>query len=581
MTALTADSAAGPTSWRVGRAVAVAVVGLCVAVFVVGLVLWARETDLAAERWALPGSWSEADLRRVAAAAGVPVATITAYLMLLEVVAVTAGIVAAALLLRGRPSWFRIYTAVALAVWVTLGGAMSVVLGDVVGSWALAAQGIGWVAVFPIAYLFPDGRWVPAWTRWAVVGWALYLPVTAMLSLLGREPDPDSALEVVPLLVLFASCVVAAAVRYRRVSTAEQRQQTRGLVTAIACWLAVAVVSAVPPLRDLLRQETTTGLAANGLVQLAGYLAVALVPASIALAVLRYRLYDLDVWVSRTLVYAGLTLVLAALYAAVAALGGLVWPGTSLSGPLLAVVVLAVVLHPLRLRLQRRVDRFVYGHSLDPKTLLVETRRSRERILVAREDERRRLQRDLHDGLGPTLASLYQRVDAARSLVETDPAAADRLLADVGTQTRSLIGDIRGLVQALRPPELDQLGLVGSIQAAAARFEGLSVSVRGEVGTLPPVVEIAAYRIATEALTNVARHSGGRTAHVVLDAAGDSLSLRVTDDGRGGLDATSAAGSGLRSMRERADELGGSLSVVTLDGGGTEVRAVIPTRVRS
>ena len=159
-------------------------------------------------------------------------------------------------------------------------------------------------------------------------------------------------------LVVFGVGVFAAVYRYRKVSTPEQRRQTRGLVTAIACWLVVALVSAATPVRVLVRQESVAGLAANAVVQLVSYLAVALVPASIAVAVLRYRLYDVDVWVSRTLVYAGLTLVLAAGYGVVAALGGLLWPGTSLAGPLLAVAVLAVVLHPLRLRLQRAVDTF-------------------------------------------------------------------------------------------------------------------------------------------------------------------------------------------------------------------------------
>ncbi len=582
MTVLPVSLAVGSPSWRIGRVGALVAVGLCAALFLLGLVLWARDTSLAVEEWVLPGSWSEADLRRVASEAGLPLSTITACLMLLEVIAATSGLVAAMLLLRGEPSWFRVYTAVALALWVTLGGAMAFVFAETFGAWALGAQGLGWVAVFSIAYLFPDGMFVPRWTRWAMLAWAAYLPVLAVLYALGYESDPDAVVEVVPPLVLFATSVVAAVYRYRHVSTPEQRQQTRGLVTAVVFWLVVAVVSVLPPLRQLVREETVAGLIANGLVQLAGYLAVALIPTSIAVAVLRHRLYDLDVWVGRTLVYAGLTLILTSVYAAVAALGGLAWPGRSLAGPLAAVVVLAVLLHPLRLRLQRRVDRFVYGHSLEPRALLADLRRSRERILVAREDERRRLQRDLHDGLGPTLASLYQRVDAARSLVATDPAAADRLLAEVGTQTRSVIGDIRGLVQALRPPELDQLGLVDSIESAASRFDGLSVSVTGDIGGLPPVVEIAAYRIATEALTNVARHAEAHTARVKLARSGDTLLVTVTDDGRwhaGG--AAGAEGIGVRSMRERADELGGELELRSLDGGGTQVLAVLPLGVEA
>ncbi len=151
----------------------------------------------------------------------------------------------------------------------------------------------------------------------------------------------------------------------------------------------------------------------------------------------------------------------------------------------------------------------------------------------------------------------------------------------MGTQTRAVIGDIRGLVQALRPPELDQLGLVGSIEAAASRFGGLSVSVSGDVGTPSPVVEIAAYRIATEALTNVARHAGAHTARVLLATSRESLVLTVTDDGRGADQASASAGTGLRSMWERADELDGTLTVTVLPEGGTEVRAVLPMDVES
>ncbi len=567
--------AVGSLGWRAGRAAAVAVVVLCAVIFLLGLVLWAQQDHLAPERWVLPETWSEADLRAAAGSAGIPIPTVTAFYMLLELIVASIGIAVALLLLRGEPTWFRIYVAVALSVWVTTGGAMAIVYTEAGAAWAGSLQGIGWMAVFPIAYLFPDGVFVPRWTRWALIGWASYLPFLVALNLLGYQTGPESLVEVAPVLALLATAVYAAVYRYRRVSTPQQRRQTRGLVAALTVWFAISFVSAMPPLRNVVRDETVTGLLASGTITLASYLACALIPASIAVAMLRHGLYDLDVWVNRALTYGFLTALLAAAYAVAAAIGGLVWGAQDLAGPLVATVVVAAMLHPLRLQVQRRVDRFVYGHSLEPKVLLDDLRRSRERILVAREDERRRLQRDLHDGLGPTLASLYQRVDAARSMVATDPGAADRLLADVGEHTRSVIGDIRGLVQALRPPELDQLGLVGSIEAAASRLDGLTVSVTGDVGPQPPVVETAAYRIAMEALTNAAWHSGGRTAHVALTEQRGSLVVTVVDDGQGiGDDAQ--AGTGLQSMRERADELGGTCEIVTLNGGGTRVRAVLP-----
>jgi signal transduction histidine kinase len=579
VTAVPLRAAAGSPWWRAGRLATTAVVALCAAMFVVGLVLWARETDLRAERWALPSGWSEDDLRRVVGEAGIQPTLVTTVLMFLEVLAATSGLLAAGLLLRGQPSWFRLYAAAALSLWVTFGGVIAYVYAEAAGSWVLNVQGLGWVTVFGIAFLFPDGRFVPRWTRWVLLAWAAYLPAFGVASLLGYQADRDSVIEILPPLAVFVTSVYAATYRYRRVSTPEERRQTRGLVTAVACWLAVVVVSVATPVRGLVREETVTGLLANGLVQVAAYLAIALVPASIAVAVLRHRLYELDVWVGRALLYAALTLALAVVYGVVAAIGGLLWPDESMAGSLLAVTVLAVLLHPMRVRLQRLVDRFVYGHSLDPRALLADLRRSRERIVVAREDERRRLQRDLHDGLGPTLASLYQRVDAARSLVARDPAAAERLLEDVGTQTRAVIGDIRGLVQALRPPQLDQLGLVGAIASVASRFDGLSVTVSGEVVDLPPVVELAAYRIATEALTNVSRHAQARSACVDLEPDGSSLVVTVTDDGRGFPETPASTGTGVLSMRERADELGGRLTISPLPQG-TQVRAVLPLQVR-
>jgi signal transduction histidine kinase len=218
------------------------------------------------------------------------------------------------------------------------------------------------------------------------------------------------------------------------------------------------------------------------------------------------------------------------------------------------------------------------GAAVQAAILNDDLRRSRERILAAREDEQRRLQRDLHDGLGPTLASLYQRVDAARSLLGRDPAAADRLLTDVADQTRSVIGQIRSLVRALRPPELDQLGLAGAIEAVSVRFDGLRVRVvANPLPRLEPVVESAAYRIAVEALTNAARHSGATSATVEFAVADTTLTLTIVDDGHG-ITADAPSGTGLRSMRERADELSGSCDVMAAPGAGTCVRALLPLR---
>lgn len=691
MTAIASSRpAAGSLPWRVARSAAGAAVAASAAAFLAGLVLWARDDDLVAVRAALPATWSEADVRRVVAEAGLPIRAVSTYLMLLETLVAIVGLGAACLLLRGARSWFRLHLAVALALWVTLGGTLAVVyeaaLPGAAGEVARALQGVAWMAVFTAAYLFPDGRFVPPWTRWALAAWPAYLLLLVGLAVLGRESDAESLVETLPLVVLFGTVLYAAAHRYRRHSSPEQRLQTRGVVAALAVWFAVVLISIATPLRTLKTEETGSGLVANGLLQLGGYLAIALLPAAITVAVLRYRLYEVDVWVDRALVYAALTAAVTLSYAGLAALGSVVWPEDALAGPLAATIVIAVLLHPMRLRAQRWVDRHVYGRrreryavltdlgrrleSVAPPDQVLRTfveavavtlrlpyvaathgslrvvhpdgaeqpaghrhdfpirwqdedlgtltvvarpgddlgaadrdlldglsrqaaaavraatldhalRRSRQRILVAREDERRRLQRDLHDGLGPTLASLHQRVDAARSLVGTDPAAAERLLVDVVDQTKVVITDIRGLVRDLRPPELDQLGLAGAISAAAARFDGLEVTVdAGLPPDLPPVVETAAYRIAVEALTNTARHSGARSARVRLHLHDGVLLLRVCDDGRG-VTSSDPPGSGLRSMRERADELGGTVEVSRGPAGGTEVRAHLPLAVAS
>ena len=206
-------------------------------------------------------------------------------------------------------------------------------------------------------------------------------------------------------------------------------------------------------------------------------------------------------------------------------------------------------------------------------------RRSRERLVTAREEERRRVRRDLHDGLGPTLGSLTLRLDVAADLVGEDPAAARALLRDLKAQARAAIGDIRRLVYALRPPALDDLGLAAALRAEAQRYEAGGLQVRFDapeaLPALPAAVEVAAYRIAQEALANVARHAGARHCVGRLALDDGAVRLEVSDDGRG-LSPVRAKGVGLDSMRERAEELGGRCVVESLPTGGTRVRATLP-----
>ncbi|GAA3632404.1 hypothetical protein GCM10022200_14130 [Microbacterium awajiense] len=202
----------------------------------------------------------------------------------------------------------------------------------------------------------------------------------------------------------------------------------------------------------------------------------------------------------------------------------------------------------------------------------------RERLVLAREEERSRLRRELHDGLGPLLAGVKLRLETARNLAERDPARSLALVDAAIADQSEVIDEIRRIVHDLRPPALDDLGLRGALEQQAARLTGggLTVTVTAEVPPdLPPAVEVAAFRIASEALTNAHRHSGARRVAVDVGCDERMLRLEVRDDGTG-VDPAATPGVGLRSQRERAAELGGTLEVVAAEGGGTIVRAALP-----
>jgi signal transduction histidine kinase len=207
-----------------------------------------------------------------------------------------------------------------------------------------------------------------------------------------------------------------------------------------------------------------------------------------------------------------------------------------------------------------------------------EVQESRERLVLSREEDRRRIRRDLHDGLGPQLASQTLTIDAIFKLLPHDPAAARGLLQHLKTQSQQAIADIRRLVYALRPPALDDLGLLAALRAQAAQYDGSGVQIvvvaPAALPALPAAVEVAAYRIAQEAMTNVVKHAGAQRCVVEL-ALGDGLTVTIADDGRG-LAAERRAGVGLVSMQERAAELGGRLSIGERSGGGTCVAAWLP-----
>jgi signal transduction histidine kinase len=226
------------------------------------------------------------------------------------------------------------------------------------------------------------------------------------------------------------------------------------------------------------------------------------------------------------------------------------------------------------------------GAAIHALRLRDDLARSHERLVFAREEERRRLRRDLHDGLGPTLAAIGMRAEASAETLDSDPAKAQRLLEELGAEVRAALADIRRLVDGLRPPALDELGLLGAIEQQAGRLEGGDGPATGPrivvdrpavpLPDLPAAVEVAAFRIAVEALTNVVRHSAARTCQVRI-RAGDDLTIEVDDDGRG-LRQDQRTGTGMESMEGRAAELGGTLAVVPRPGGGLRVVARLPIR---
>jgi signal transduction histidine kinase len=212
--------------------------------------------------------------------------------------------------------------------------------------------------------------------------------------------------------------------------------------------------------------------------------------------------------------------------------------------------------------------------------LTTDLQHSRERLVATREEERRRLRRDLHDGLGAQLAGLNVQAGALRRLIPRDTDAADALVVELRDELRSAIADIRRLVYDLRPPALDDLGLLEALRRLAERYgsedDQLRVLVEApeDIPDLPAAVEVAVYRITQEALTNVARHARAQTCVVRL-VVNDDVTLEIVDDGVG-IYAERSAGVGLSSMRERASELGGSCVVEPVPEGGTQVLVRLP-----
>ncbi|MCR2806356.1 sensor histidine kinase [Paenibacillus soyae] len=261
--------------------------------------------------------------------------------------------------------------------------------------------------------------------------------------------------------------------------------------------------------------------------------------------------------------------------------------------------------HKLLQLLGREASRIVHGlkQSLDINRLMQELHSSRERLIYAREEERRTIRNNLHDDLAPRLASLALFASAANKLIRKDPARAEAIAGELESDIRVMVSDIRDFVHNLRPPALDQYGLLGAIRQQAERLmyiqnaNGYGERIRFEVSspdTLPPLpaaVEVAVYRIVSEALANVVKHSKANTCQVTLALqAGpqtEELYVEVMDDGVGiplanrPASRAQAGGVGLTSIRERAEELGGRSRIGNAEEGGTRVSTWIPVQIHT
>jgi signal transduction histidine kinase len=561
----------------------------------------------------------------------------------------------------------------------------------------------GIVAFTLIILLFPDGKFPsPGWRKvaWMTVGaLLLFLPLQAVEpgsvdpSFLPDRTNPlsvSASLWTVlkplmwtafSILVLcYGAAFISLSIRLRS-SHGDVRQQIKWL-------LPPAGLFGIFLLLFIIGMAKADEVIVNVGIGL-GQLAITGMVVAVAFAIFKYRLYDVDLILNRTLVYGALTACVIGLYVlVVGTLGTLFQTQGNLIIALLATGLVALLFQPLREWLQRGVNRLIYGErddliealsdlgkslevALPPDQVLpalvktiantlklpfvgiaiqgqpvavfgqqsknpvafsltfqgetagellaaprspdesftpaemrllrnlarqagaavrnaqltADLQSSRQNLVTAREEERLRLRRDLHDGLGPALASVIWQVDSARDMISNNPSEAVQLLESSIEQAQAALADIRRLVYGLRPPALDEFGLVGALEQAAQKYQQISIEITITIeaadpfASLPAAVEVAAYRIVQEALKNAIEHGKARNCLVCLALVGNpadgSLCLTIQDDGMG-LPEVVTPGVGLASMRERAEELGGTFTIHPRRVGGTEIEVCLP-----
>lgn len=570
---------------------------------------------------------------------------------------------------------------------------------------------LGWISLSLFFFLFPDGCFVPKWTRFVFL---LIVAVDALQFMYrGRIWDAFDVPEYIQLLWYVGSTMIliySQVYRFRKVSQPVQRQQTKWVVYGVSIGFVGFVCMSIlfdPGLND---GSATTYVYLNAILNLS----LTAIPITLMMAILRKRLWNIDPLVNRTLVYAALSVCVVLLYTlAVLYLSQLFQTKDHFIVPLLATAVVAVAFAPLKEWLQRQINRLMKGRHDDPYAVLLELgnhliqplapeamldavvrtvkealrlpytgisigagvggqekmaasagepvnemhsfsvihrgeelgtlyiasrspgeafspedykfldvllrqsgpivenvnmtlgmkllakdlQESREKLVLAREEERRQIRKNLHDDLAPRLAALALNAATAQKYVEKEPATAIEMLADLRQVIRSTVNEIRTMVHDLRPPTLDELGLIGAIQERIHELSKPAQLLDKEQGTeplriglhapvplpaLPAAVEVAAYRIVIESVVNVIKHARATSCTVRLDIdSAHQLTVEITDNGISGSVMSAASASGIggigqQSIRERAAELGGQCTIERLEAGGTRVFAVLP-----
>ncbi|WP_373231497.1 histidine kinase [Cohnella sp.] len=573
---------------------------------------------------------------------------------------------------------------------------------------------VSFLALMTLFFLFPNGKFNPRWTRYLLI--AILIPGVLKGLFPGTKVDLQTIsgpLFMIWVLIWMVSLITIQIYRYRKVLGPLERQQTKWAISGMSVAIfGLLVITLAHILQDDLLQRNPALLFLSEVVLI---FSMMLLPVSLLFALLRRKLWDIDPIVNRTLLYGMLSLFVIIIYISVVwYIGFLFQTASQWLNSLIATGLVAILFAPIKERLQRWINRFMYGENDDPLAVLVrlgqklenplspydalnvvvrtvkealklpyaglslhqsgetlivaeegeqqelptsfplvhrgetlgnllvsarspgesfsvsdhrflnmlvhqtgaivksatasidlhqvaeDLRDSRERLVLAREEERRRLRRNLHDDLAPRLAALALTASAAETLLQSDPARTKSILVELQTVIRSTVSDIRRLVHDLRPPALDELGLAGAIQERIhdlcrplkplASGEGNShaapaaldfrLHAPDKLPMLPAAVEVAAFRIVTEAIVNVVRHANATFCEVHI-RLGQALEVEIIDDGQGDLDklgrqSAAAGGIGTHSMRERAEELGGYCLIEAVQPRGTKVRAYLP-----